>query len=134
LDQVMKKIDTMKDVGSDGEEGGDTGAPQWQKCGKLERKYKKYGLKKMERYVKEKENAGKIKNRMETCNQNKVKLMKTDGESNGEKGGDKRAPKRMGCESLKLNTDSINNSIYSCTKVVKLKIRRNQVMETKSKR
>ena len=40
-------IDTIKkDVGSDGEEGGDTGAPQWQKCEKAERKYKKYGLKK----------------------------------------------------------------------------------------
>ena len=57
-----------KGIGSDGEEDGKTGEPQWQKCGISERKYRKYGLKKMGKYVKDEENAGKIKNRMETCN------------------------------------------------------------------
>ena len=51
---------------------------------------------------------------METCNRNKIKLKKTDGKSNGEGEGDTRAPKRMRYENSKLNTDSTNDSIYSC--------------------
>jgi len=67
----------------------------------------------MEKYVKDEENAGKIKNCMETCNRNEIKLIKTDEKSNREGGGDTRAPERMRYENSKLNTDLTNDSTYS---------------------
>ena len=41
--------------------------------------------------------------------------MKTDVESNGEEGGDTRAPKRKKCGESKPITDTTSDSVYSCT-------------------
>ena len=48
---------------------------------KIQRKYKKYGHKNMEKsYIKEGKYTGRIKNWMEPGNQNQIKLMKKDVE------------------------------------------------------
>jgi len=86
----------------------------------------------MEKYVKDEENAGKIKNCMETCNRNEIKLIKTDEKSNREGGGDTRAPERMRYENSKLNTD-LTNTVYTAARVAKSKIGWDQVMHTKLK-
>mmetsp|Transcript_19915 Transcript_19915/g.22033 ORF Transcript_19915/g.22033 Transcript_19915/m.22033 type:complete len:109 (+) Transcript_19915:1-327(+) len=75
-----------KDVGSDGEEGGETEEPQ-QKCGKSEGKYRKYGHKKI--YVKKEDNAGKNGNLIEPGK---------DAGLDGEEGGDTGEPQQQKCE------------------------------------
>ena len=83
------------------------------------RKYKKYERSgNMAKDVKKDEKGGKIGNLMEPGNRNEIKLTKTDVESNGEGGGDTRAPKRRKCGKYgksKPITDTTSDSVYSCT-------------------
>ena len=77
----------------------------------IRQKYKKYKLKKMGKYGKQEGNGGNIGNCMEPGNQNEIKLMKIDGEFNGEDSGATWVPKRKRCGNLKPNTDTTNDSL-----------------------
>ena len=69
----------------------------------------------MERYVKDEENAGKIKNWMEPGDDKKIEILKKAAGWNGEECGETGEPQRQHSEKSKLNSDLINDSIYSCT-------------------
>ena len=75
---------TKKDVESNGQEVGETGEPQGNKT---RRKYRKFGLKKMERNMKEGKHTGKIKNLTEPGDENEDEMKKTKVEYDGEEDG-----------------------------------------------
>ena len=66
----------MKNVESYGKESGETGEPQHP----IRPKYRKFGLRNMEKSIKEGKYTGKIKNLTETGNENENKMMTTNVE------------------------------------------------------
>ena len=71
-----------------GEESGETGEPQQP----IRRKYRKFILRKSERYVKKEENAGKYEYVTELANGYEIPMSKKDAESDGKEGGEKGEP------------------------------------------
>merc|ERR1712238_305170 len=72
------------------------------------RKYKKYERSgNMAKDVKKDENGGKIGNLMEPGNRNEIKLMKTDGKSNGKDVGATSKAQQKKCENPTSNTDAL---------------------------
>ena len=61
----------------------------------------------MAKDVKKDENGGKIGNLMEPGNRNEIKLMKTDGESNGKDVGAISKEQQKKCENPTSNTDAL---------------------------
>ena len=69
----------------------------------------------MAKYAKQKEKDGKNGKLMVPGNRNETELIKTDVESDGEDGGATGDPKQQTYGNLDPNTDTSNDSIYSCT-------------------
>ena len=71
----------------------------------IRRKYRKFGISgNIERYVKQEENARN--SLMEPGNQNKIEVMKTNVEDNGEEDGVTRETRQQKCKNLTPNTEA----------------------------
>ena len=72
--------------------------PVKQPGNKIRQKYRKFGLKKMEKNMKEGNYTGKIQNLMEPGNENENEMTKTKVEYDGEKDGKTGEQKRQKCK------------------------------------
>ena len=126
---------TKKGIGSDGEEGDETGEPQWQKCGKVEQKYRKYGLKKIKKYyLKEEENACKNGNLIEPGDENKIETMKKDVGLDGEEGGETGGPQQQKygkSEAIAICENSNSSNTAITLQLLKEQVRKMKTLETR---
>ena len=102
-----------KNVESDGVEGVESGK---QPGNRIRRKYRKFGLRDMEKNMKEGKYTDKIENPIELGGENKNKEMKDKVEYDGDEDGVTRATKSKKCKNSTPDTNTINDSRYnSCT-------------------
>ena len=98
---------------------------------KIRQKYKKYGLKKMEKYyVNREENAGKIENWMEPGDENEIETMKKDIGSDGEEVGQTEDPQQQKGEKSEAKATGENSN--SSNTAVTLQLLEEQVQKIKA--